>query len=96
MTELATLGWPLALAALLLGYGLGSIPFGLILTRAGGVNCGVLPGALGEVPLFRLWVDPTYAASLWEMLVPIGEELGGRVVGADSLPPELMSRKAHA
>lgn len=38
MTELATLGWPLALAALLLGYGLGSIPFGLILTRLGGTQ----------------------------------------------------------
>lgn len=38
MTELATLGWPLVLAALLLGYGLGSIPFGLILTRLGGTQ----------------------------------------------------------
>src|SRR5207253_7043243 len=58
-------------------------PDRLILTRAGGVNCGVLPGVLGEVPLFRLWVDPTYEVSFWETLVPICEELGGRVVESE-------------
>src|SRR4051794_2212104 len=29
----------------------------LVLTRAGGVNCGVLPDRDGDVPTYRLWVD---------------------------------------
>jgi sarcosine oxidase, subunit gamma len=64
-------------------------PRRLILTRAGGVNCGVLPDAAAEVPVFRIWVDPTYAVALWEVLAEIGEELGGRVVGAACFYAEL-------
>jgi sarcosine oxidase, subunit gamma len=62
----------------------------LILTRAGGVNCGVLPCTVAEVPAFRVWVDPTYAVALWEVLAEISEELGGRLVGAACLYPDLL------
>ncbi len=48
----------------------------LILTRAGGMNCTVLPDFLGEVPTFRLWVDYTFGVAFWESLVQIIRELG--------------------
>ena len=63
----------------------------LILTRAAGINCGILPEMLGEVPVFRLWVDCGYAVSLWETLVEITEELDGKVIGAACCFPELMA-----
>src|SRR5205823_8437684 len=61
----------------------------LVLTRAAGINCGILPEALGEVPLFRFWVDSGYAVSCWETLIEIAEELDGKVIGAASCFPEL-------
>ena len=64
-------------------------PRRLVLTGAGGVNCGVLPDVGGGVPVYRTWVDFTYAASFWESVVEIAEELGGRVVGAACVYPEL-------
>jgi sarcosine oxidase subunit gamma len=64
-------------------------PGRLLLTRAGGVNCGILPDAREGVPLYRLWVDITFAVSLWESLTTIVAELGGRTVGAACLYPEL-------
>jgi len=64
-------------------------PRRLILTRAAGVNCGVLPEPRDELPLFRLWADYTYAASFWESLAEIAEEVGGRVVGAACFYPAL-------
>jgi sarcosine oxidase subunit gamma len=64
-------------------------PRRLILTRAAGVNCGVLPETANGVPVFRFWVDPSYAVSFWEMLAEIVADLGGRVVGAGCIYPEL-------
>lgn len=63
-------------------------PRRLLLTRAGGVNCGILPDSVGDVPLYRLWVDGTYAVSFWEALAEIVGELGGRVVGAACFSPQ--------
>lgn len=62
----------------------------LALTRAGGVNCGVLPEGTPERPRFRFWVDPSFAVSFWEILAEIAGELGGRVVGAACFYPELL------
>ena len=45
------------------------------------MNCGVLPDEAGGQPLYRFWVDPTYAVSFWEVLTQTAGELGGRVVG---------------
>src|SRR5207249_9754250 len=63
----------------------------LVLTRAAGISCGILPEALGEVPVFRLWMDGGYAVFLWETLVEIAEELGGKVIGAACCFPELLA-----
>src|SRR5262249_52696255 len=69
-----------------------SAPAGrLALTRAGGVNCGILPEGAGVGSRFRFWVDPSFAVSFWEMLAEIAGELGGQVVGAACLYPELRS-----
>jgi sarcosine oxidase subunit gamma len=68
-------------------------PRRLILTRAGGVTCAALPDRDGDVPVYRLWVDFTYAASFWESVVEIVEELGGRVVGAACVYPELAAAR---
>jgi sarcosine oxidase subunit gamma len=58
-----------------------SAPVGRVcLTRVGGVSCAVLPQA-SEAPLFRLWVDYTYAVAFWEALVEVSGELGGQIVG---------------
>jgi sarcosine oxidase subunit gamma len=67
-------------------------PRRLALTRAGGVNCGILPDPAHPIPHFRFWVDPSYAVSFWEVLVEIAGELGGRVVGAACFYPELSQR----
>lgn len=64
-------------------------PGRVILTRAGGVNCMVMPGRDENMSTYRLWVDYTYAASFWESVVEIVEELGGRVVGAACAYPDL-------
>ncbi len=63
----------------------------LVLTRAAGINCGILPESLGEVPVFRFWVDGGYAVSFWETLVEIAEELDGKVIGAACCFPDVMA-----
>jgi sarcosine oxidase, subunit gamma len=39
-----------------------------------------------NMPCYRLWCDPTFAAYFWETLAEIATELGGGVIGVDSLP----------
>jgi sarcosine oxidase subunit gamma len=67
------------------------VPGRVLLTRAAGVNCMVLPEPNGDPPSFRLWVDPSYAVFFWETLVEISEELGGKVVGAACVYPNLLN-----
>jgi sarcosine oxidase subunit gamma len=56
-------------------------PIGRVcLTRLGGVNCAVLPQASDAGPVFRLWADYTWAVALWEILVEVTGERGGRIV----------------
>jgi sarcosine oxidase, subunit gamma len=65
------LSGPLALKVLaqLCSVDLRSSPPGrLILTRAGGINCVVLPDPVDDSPRFRLWVDCSYAAFFQETL----------------------------
>jgi sarcosine oxidase subunit gamma len=73
------LSGPLAVKVLaqLCSFDFRSAPPGrVVMTRAAGVNCTVLPGAADEVPSFRLWIDCTFAAYFGEMLAQISEELG--------------------
>ncbi len=79
----------LEVLAQLCSYDFRAAPRRLVLTRAGGVNCGVLPDQVNGIALFRFWVDPTFAVSFWEMLAEIAGELGGRVVGAGCFYPDL-------
>jgi glycine cleavage system aminomethyltransferase T len=64
-------------------------PRRLIFTRIAGVSGGILPEDVDGVPAYRLWIDPSYAVDLWESLVTITEEMGGRVIGAAWRYPEL-------
>ena len=57
----------------------------LVMTRVAGVNCSILPEEVDDIPLYRLWVDPTYAAALWESVEQISNELGGQLVGASTV-----------
>lgn len=47
-------------------------------SRVAGVSCGILPESTEQISAFRLWLDPTYRAYLWETLATIVTELGGR------------------
>jgi glycine cleavage system aminomethyltransferase T len=65
-------------------------PGQLVLTRVADVSCGLLPEVIGASPAYRVWIDCSYAIYLWETLVQICEELGGQVIGAGVLFPELL------
>ena len=62
-----------------------------VFTRVAGVSCGVFPDSVGEIPTYRIWVDPSFAVYLWEVLVEICESLDGSVIGAACIYPELLS-----
>ena len=66
-------------------------PRQVVFTRVAGVSCGVFPDSVGEIPTYRIWVDPSYAVYLWETLVEICESLDGCVIGAACVYPELLS-----
>ena len=57
----------------------------LVMTRVAEVNCSVLPEGGDDLPLYRLWVDPTYAIALWDSVEQISRELGGQLVGASAI-----------
>ena len=63
----------------------------VIYSRVAGVSCGIYPDSVHDVAVFRIWVDYSFAEYLWETLVEIVEELGGSVIGAASVYPELIS-----
>lgn len=62
----------------------------VVFTRVAGVSCGILPDAVRGIPTYRIWVEPSYAIYLWETLIEISESLGGSVIGAACLYPELL------
>ena len=59
-----------------------------VFTRVAGVSCAVLPEFVGDIPAYRVWVDPSFALYLWNALVEICENLNGSVVGVGYLFPE--------
>ena len=67
-----------------------AVPQQLVLTRVAGVSCGVLPHRLDDTFVYRFWIDFSYAVYLWETLAEICESLGGSVIGAGCLFPELL------
>lgn len=66
-------------------------PGNVFLTRVAGVSCGVYPETLGELPAFRLWVDPSYAVYLWQTLAEICRSLDGGQIGTGCIYAELLS-----
>jgi sarcosine oxidase subunit gamma len=65
-----------------------AVPRRLIYSRVAGVSCGIFPDSIGEVPAYRFWIDPSYAAYLWETLEQICHDLGGNAIGAGCLFPD--------
>lgn len=61
----------------------------VVYSRVAGVSAAILPQPSEDIDRFRLWVDYSYAPYLWRTLVEIAEELGGRVVGAAAVYPQL-------
>jgi len=53
----------------------------LVMTRIAGTSCSVLPTGPESATRYQIGVDTTYAVSLWESLLTICQELGGRVIG---------------
>ena len=62
-----------------------------IFTRVAGVSCCVFPDEADGFLCYRIWVDPSYAVYLWDTLVAVCENLGGSVIGAGCIFPELLS-----
>ena len=52
-------------------------PQRVVFSRVAGVSCGILPQASGSAITYRLWVELSYAAYLWDTLASIVTELGG-------------------
>ena len=57
-----------------------------IMTQMIGVSVLVIRIKQKSVPCYRLWCDPTFAPYFWETLAEIAGELGGGLIGVDSLP----------
>jgi sarcosine oxidase, subunit gamma len=57
-----------------------------VMTQMIGVSVLAIRINTEQMPCYRLWCDPTFAAYFWETLSEIAGELGGGVIGVDSLP----------
>jgi sarcosine oxidase subunit gamma len=57
----------------------------LVYTRVAGVSCGILPQQIVGRSVYRLWLDPSFAIYLWEVLGEIARELGGGVVAESAI-----------
>jgi sarcosine oxidase subunit gamma len=61
----------------------------LVMTRVAVATCSILPQPIGDLSVYRMWTDYTYAPYLWQTLLEIIDELGGGVVGAQCHYPGL-------
>ena len=57
-----------------------------VMTQMIGVSVLAIRINQKQLPCYRLWCDPTFAPYFWETLAEIAGELGGGVIGVDSLP----------
>jgi sarcosine oxidase subunit gamma len=57
-----------------------------VMTQMIGVSVLAIRINKKPLPCYRLWCDPTLAAYFWETISGIAGELGGGVIGVDSLP----------
>jgi sarcosine oxidase subunit gamma len=56
------------------------------MTQMIGVSVLVIRISKKPLPCYRVWCDPTFAPYFWETIAEIAGELGGGVIGVDSLP----------
>ena len=56
-----------------------------VMTKMIGVSVLAIRTDYKQMPCYRIWCDPTFAAYFWETVAEIAGELGGGVVGAHSL-----------
>ena len=57
-----------------------------VMTQMIGVSVLAIRIDSRPMPCYRLWCDATFAPYFWEVLAEIATELGGGVIGVDSLP----------
>jgi sarcosine oxidase subunit gamma len=57
-----------------------------VMTQMIGVSVLAIRINKKNVPCYRFWCDPTFAPYFWETISEIAGELGGGVIGVDSLP----------
>lgn len=57
----------------------------VVMTRVAVTACAVLCQEVDGTPVFRLWCAPSYGTFLWETLLSIVRELGGRPVGSTAV-----------
>lgn len=57
-----------------------------VMTQMIGVSVLAIRASYKPLPCYRLWCDATFAPYFWETLSEIAGELGGGVIGVDSLP----------
>jgi len=57
-----------------------------VMTQMIGVSVLAIRTDNRKMPYYRIWCDPTFAPYFWETISEIAVELGGGVIGADSLP----------
>ncbi|WP_045052923.1 methylglutamate dehydrogenase [Aliterella atlantica] len=57
----------------------------VILTSMVGVSVTVIPGDRNGLPFYRIWCDGTFGVYLWQTLSAIAIELGGGVIGVETL-----------
>ncbi len=62
----------------------------LVMTQLAAVSCAILPSTIAGVSGFRIWLIPSYAIYLWQILFQIVKSCGGHAVGIGCLkdPPE--------
>ncbi len=56
-----------------------------VMTQMIGVSVLVIRKSLRRLPCYRIWCDPTFAQYFWETLSEIAVELGGGVIGTETL-----------
>lgn len=71
-----------------------SVPGFVVMTRVAGVSCVVLPQTIAGIAAYRVWVDPSYAESLWEVFAEISDSIGGRIIEASCVYPELLEESS--
>jgi len=57
----------------------------VVMTQMIGVSVLVIRAKNEQLPCYRIWCDPTFAAYFWETVAEIATELGGGVIGVDAL-----------